>query len=548
MDRRIVGFYCMVVLGILLFLVISCTNQEEADQNTSNKKSLLQGAVEYGGIYRSPLVHNPSTLDPLFIEDIYGASVAYQLFDRLVQFDPYLNILPGLAESWQVEDQGKLYRFFLRPDVFFHDGNPVTIEDIIFSIKRVIRMEPPTAVLPHFLKICGAQAFRDLKSDQLEGLQALNDHVLLVRLTETHMPFLSAIGSYQAAIVPRQAVLENPSSFSRHPIGTGPFKLVSWEPNQSLRLERFSDYYGGAAYLDGIEYHIYPGEPIDEILSDFRNKKIEEMTVRGDIRHKLDSMKTKRFDRPLLNLFFLGMNCRHPNLRNVEFRKALFQALDRKKMIHDVHNGQYEVASTILPPGLPGYKPVDHSHVEYNRLSQPLESSEEKEISIEIVSSLISAHAQAELEFVRRAWQKIGVALKIKYITNWTEFEEYLKSDAVQVYRYDWTADMPDTDSFLYPLFASDSPLNYCHYSNGEVDAMLLKARAIIDPVERAAIYHQIGQQIMQDMPIIPLFHLKVERVYQPYVQGVHISALGIPYTSLHHFWLSKPGIDSMPK
>lgn len=549
MSIQSLRLHCIIFM-LLLSLMTSCTSQDEADQKSRKGVESLQYNPRYGGIYRFPLSHNPSTLDPPHIQDVYGIAVAHQVFDRLVQFSPHLELLPALAESWRVEEEGKIYRFFLRQDAFFHDGSRVGIEDVIFSIKRLLRADPPAVVLPHFLKIRGAQEFRNGEKETVDGLQAIGDHELLVHLTETHMPFLAALGSYQASIIPKHIVLSNPSGFGKHPVGSGPFKLISWEPNQSIQLRNFPAYYGGAAYLDGIEYLIYPGAPINAILSDFRNKKIDEMHVLEDFRKESGNSKNfKTYDRPLLNLFFYGMNCQHPKLSNIEFRKALFEAIDRKKLIQEVYKNQYEVASTILPPGLPGYQPAVQLNGEFRENLSSFSKYTEKNHSIEIVSSaMYSDTLKAEFEFVCRAWEKIGVSVDIKYITNWTEFEKYIKSDAVQIYRYDWTADIPDTDSFLYPLFASDSPVNFTKYHNNKVDGMLLKARGIIDPVERANIYRQIDNQIMHDLPIIPLFHLKVSRIYQPYIQGVNISALGIPYTPLHRFWISNPGIDRMTK
>jgi ABC-type transport system substrate-binding protein len=488
------------------------------------------------------LYHGPSTLDPAYIQDLQGATIAHQLFDRLIQFGPYLDVLPSLAESWRMEEDGTAYRFFLRRGVRFHDGKPMDADDVIFSLKRLIRAEPQVSILPHILKIRGAKLFRDGKDHTVEGLQAIDKNTLLIRLSEPHVPFLTVLGSYQASIVPKDAPTGNDSRFNRHPIGTGPFEMVFWEPEQLIKLERFSNYYGGPAYLDGIEYRIYPGAQIDRMLADFRAKKIEEVQVVGPIQQQLGEIdKYKHFRRPALNLFFYGMNCRHPELSDVQLRKALFQSLDRKKMIHEILQDRFETADSILPPGMPGYSPArvwDDEPVPKSVLDRIASASP----TIEIVSAMTSPNTRAELDFVSRSWSKIGVRLKVKYIPDWKEFERYIQTDDVQIYRYDWTADMPDPDSFLYPLFASDSPTNYMRYRNDQVDDMLLKARGITDPVKRAALYQKIEMQIMQDVPIIPFFNLSVDRVFQPYVQGVQISALGTHSTPMHHIWLSQIG------
>jgi ABC-type oligopeptide transport system substrate-binding subunit len=126
----------------------------------------------------------------------------------------------------------------------------------------------------------------------------------------------------------------------------------------------------------------------------------------------------------------------------------------------------------------------------------------------------------------------------IKFITDWGEFKRYIQSDAVQIYRYAWMADMPDPDSFLFPLFASESPTNFTRFRDDQIDQMLVEARGIVDPVQRAEMYQQIEQRILQTCPIIPLLYLSIDRVYQPDVQGVKISALGARTMPLHRIWL----------
>ncbi len=527
----------------LIFLP-GCTNQEE-------KKMTQPAAPESisisGGIYRTPLRSSPATLDPAYVQDNYGEAIIHQLFDGLVRFDPYLSILPALAETWQVRENGKEYRFTLKENARFHNLDTVTSEDVVFSIKRLLRADPAPAVLPHLLKIVGAKEYREKLLENVPGLEIENNKIFMVRLHESHVPFLTALGMYQAAIVPKKEVIRLGNSFGKHPVGSGPFKFVSWDGEKLIRLKRFTDYYAGPAFLDEIHYKIYPGGQDPVVLADFQNNHLEEMAVYGDVKEKLRGTKGLQwFHRPSLSLFFYGMNLKHPNLVNPDLRKALSIAIDRIKFVNQVYKGQFEIAKTILPPGMPGYNPLNRMEdnnpdLAQQHLRQAFAKKVEDLPELEIVSAFKTPRVEQEMAMINEFWSGIGIKVRVRYITDWDRFEAYLRSDDVQIYRYAWSADMPDADSFLHSLFASESPTNFMKFKDEGVDRMLLAARGIVDPVERAKMYQKIEADIMASAPLIPLFYMSVNRVYQSYVKSVNVSALGAHTMPLNRIWLDKP-------
>ena len=544
-KSNLIPAFLRIVSSICIMLLLAgCTQQEDAEEAAENKKARQQDAAQPGGVYRYPLMNNPSTLDPVYLQDEYGAPVVRQLFEGLVQFGPYLTVLPALAQTWQVDNAGRTYRFFLRPDARFHNGHRVTADDAIFSIQRLLRVNPPPIILPQLLKIEGAPAYRNQQNDELRGLKRINDHEFTVTLIEPHVPFLTALGMYQAAIVPKSEVESDEKKFGRDPVGSGPFRFVSWKTDESKELDRFVDYYAGDAYLDQILYRIYPGVQIERALSDFRTGGLEELPVYGNIRQALSEGKDYQwFHRPSLGLHFYGIRSDHPVLKNPALRKALSKAIDRRTLAQQVYDGQFEPARSILPPGMPAHQNLEEllSHdmtAARKHMDQALTDDVGTAQRIEIVSASQSASAHKELDHVRNRWEQLGLAVDIKFITDWGEFKRYIKSDAVQIYRYAWIADMPDPDNFLFPLFASDSPANFTGFRNDQIDQMLIKARGIVEPVQRAEMYQQIEKRILQTCPIIPLFYLSIDRVYQPEVQGVKISALGADTMPLHRIWL----------
>lgn len=540
MDRHVFSR----LLIVALFLLAACSPDAERESAREKPAPPSPPAVRSGGIYRAPLMNNPSTLDPARVRDHYGEAVVHQLFDGLVQFGPQLLVMPALAESWQVEDKGTVYRFLLRSNARFHNGRPVTAEDVVFSLSRLLRVDPPPAILPHLLKIEGARAYRENTRSTVAGLEAENERVVKVRLTEPHVPFLTALGMCYAAVVPKEAVQAMGDAFPRNPVGSGPFRFLSWDADRSIELERYPEYFAGKAFLDGVRYVIYPGGQMDAVLEDFRGGRLEEMPVYGRLsREMADEEGVKRFHRPALSLLFYGMNCEDPLLANPAVRKALVRAIDRDGLVEAVYQGQFEPARSVLPPGMPAYRrrepPESQDAAAARRTLQEAAGDEAGgPIRLEIASGSASPYARAELERIRNDLSRIGVELEVRFITDWPQFEAYVRSKAVQLYRYAWTADMPDPDSFLYPLFASDSPINFARYRNPAVDRMLLEAREIQDPVERAEAYRRIEDVVLEESPVAPLFYLSVDRAYRAAVQGAQPTALGAHAMQLHRVWL----------
>ena len=549
-ERGKMGWFRRFASVVIIFFFLNPPGLTLGAGKPTGKAAAVEEQPEEGGVFHLPLLNEPPTLDPALTEDTYALPVLQQIFDGLVQFSPELFVVPGLAQNWRIEDKGKLFRFFLRPNVRFHNGRSVTAEDVVFSLSRLMRVNPPPSILPNLLKIHGAEDYREHKSDRVAGIQVEDDHSLLVRLDEPYTPFLAALGMYQAKIVPREEVSRQGGAFGRNPIGSGPFQFTSWEGNQRIRLRKYAGYHGGTPYLEEIQFLIYPGGRIDDVLSDFRQGKLEGMPVYWQFREKLMENRQLRWvHRPSLSLLFYGMNCQHPALKNPELRRALAAATDRQKIVAEVYQGQFEQATTVLPPGMPGYQPQNRKwghdlELATKLVKKTLETGEKPAPTIEVVSNSQSPLAQAELNLVREAWARLGIKMEPKFIPDWSQFEEYLRSDALQIYRYSWVADMPDPDSVLRPLFSSSSRVNFMRYRNEDMDLLLTKMSQTVDPLERARLCQRMEEVAAASAPLIPLFYLSVDRVYQANVRGIEVSALGEEAVSFHHVWLkalSKP-------
>ncbi|MFW6323994.1 MAG: ABC transporter substrate-binding protein [Desulfovibrionales bacterium] len=538
----------MIRILIVVFCVLVPFFPGCSENSTLNEKR-NDTAVSPGpsGTYHAPLLHDPVTLDPALVHDEYGVTVVHQLFDGLVRFGPDLMILPALAESWTVREQGRVYTFNLRRDACFHDGSPVTAGDVVFSFSRLIRTGAHSEILPYLLMIEGAEEYRSGERKAVSGLIELNDHSLMITLTEPFIPFLTSLGMYLAKIVPRHAVEQLGIRFGTHPVGSGPFRFVSWSRNDSINLERFERYHAGPALLKGIRYHIYPGGDLEHALSDFEQGKLQELPLSGGIQRELPRNITL-IQRPSLRLLFYGMRVDTPPLDDPLFRRAVALAINKEAIVEEVYRDRFDPAGRILPPGMPGNLPPESPLTgdleEAKKIMEQIRGDQKKSIELEIVSASRSSAAQSELRMVKNALADLGIELKVTFIEDWNVFEEYLSSDRVQMFRYMWAADMPDPDNFFFPLFHTGSTVNYTRYSNPEIDLLLSKARRTPDPIHRTELYHLVEEIISQDTPCIPLFYLSVNRAYAPSVKDMEVSALGPVTSPLHSIRLTENGME----
>jgi ABC-type transport system substrate-binding protein len=529
----------ILLLALGLGLTLSC--QQDAPQTSEQ----TQAEVKSGGIYRAALPWSPRNLDPAFSTDIYSVTLIQQIFDGLVQFDQNLNVVPALATNWRVSADSLTYTFTIRQDAKFHNGRSVTADDFVYSFTRILDPKEESSALSFFERIKGAEAYRSGEVSEVAGVKALSPCILEINLKEPFAPFLSLLAMKSSKVVPKEEVERGSKDFSHHPVGTGPFRLTSWEGNQIV-LSANADYYEGPPNLDRVIYTIYAGAQYDQIYEDFLAGRLEEAAVFGANREELTQTKVYQYYRkPSLSLQFYGMNCLNGPLKDRKVRQALNYAIDKEKIIRQVYKDQFLPASTILPPGMPAYIPENAAY-EYNpdKAKSLLNKSgyglSGEKLSLTVLSASRSDAAQKELALITEDLAAVGVKLQVLYETDWPTFEASLNKEGLELYRYAWFADIPDPDNFLNILFGSKSRYNFMRYNNSKVDQMLTQALIETELLRRVEIYREAERSILEDAPMIPWIYLTFESLFQPYVKGLQISALGRPYIPLKKIWLDK--------
>ena len=498
------------------------------------------------GEYRRPLGNDPSTLDPARISDIYGRSVSQQIFDGLVTFDHTLAIAPALAEHWTASRDGRTWTFTLRKGVRFHNGREVTTDDVVFSFTRILDPRLKSSAADTFRVIKGAREFAEGRAKTVTGLAALDARTVQITLVEAFAPFMTVLAMGHAKIVPRDVVESAGESFGTRPVGTGPFRFVSWERGRSITLGANADYFAGAPRLSRVIYRIFPGEPVDAQYAEFLKGNLEESPVPTRDHDTIVRAAGHQYvKRPMFYLRFYAFNVRTKPLDDRRVRQAIVHAVDRVGLIDSVFQGRYLPAQSILPLGTlgynPGVRPLAYDPARSRELlAQAGYPGGAGLPRITIWSSVRSERLLAEHERIVKSLAAVGIRASYQYQTDWPTFSRLIAEGKTPMFLYSWNADIPDPDNFLFLLFHSRSPRNYTGYANPVVDDLLLAARNERDAPRRVEMYHKAEQLILDDAPVLPVWHKFYERLFQPSVKSVEVSGLGDPYIPLRKIWLER--------
>ncbi len=486
-------------------------------------------------------------LDPARVTDIYSLAVTQQIFDGLVQFDHTLSITPALAQFWKASRDGLTWTFTLRKGVKFHHGREVTADDVVYSFTRILDPRTRSGAADLFLVIRGAAEFRSGKSRQVSGLAALDRYTVQVTLAEATTPFVSLLAVNQAKIVPRDVAEQQGESFGSSPVGTGPFKFVRWERGREIVLAANLDYFDGPPRLPRIVYRIFPGAQVDRIYEEFDKGALEDSTLPStDYRQAVASPKHVYVKRPMFSLRHYGFNTGTKPLDDKRVRQAIVYAIDREAIVEEDFLGRYTLARGILPPGTQGFNPKLRGYA--------YDPAKARELLIQagypdgrglppiaIWSSVKHEGIIREHDRIRKDLSAVGIRAEFQYLTDWPAFSKLMAEKKLPMFLRAWYADVPDPEDFLFKLFYSHSPQNYMGYTNPVVDSLLLQARSAGDAPRRVELYRRVEEMILDDAPILPIWHYTYERLFQPYVRGVEVSGLGDPYIPLRKIWLERP-------
>jgi peptide/nickel transport system substrate-binding protein len=467
------------------------------------------------------LLAEPVTMDPPQITDLNSTRVIKRLFEGLTaqELGTY-KIIPGLAQSWDISKDGLTYTFHLRPNVKFHDGTPLTAEAVKFCFDRQLNDQGPfyaTGTYPYVKGFLGNVA----------GVEVVNPTTVQIRLKSPLTPFLQYLAHHSLYIYSPDALKKWGKDIVKHPVGTGPFKLETWEPGVRVVLARNDQYWGGAPKVRQAIY-----VPIIEAQARLSAIKTGEIDLTMDV--PPDSLADLRKDPDVVvaetnssAVWYVALNTRHPALKDKRVRQALNYAVQKEAIIRDILKGTAIVATTPLSPVYGPYHEDKTVRYPYDpekakALLKEAGFASGFDVTFFVPESGSGMQSPVEMGTVIQAnLAAVGVRAKIQTM----EWGAYLKKylDGPDMAEMSWNPSIGDPDHMMYMLLSSDRfppAFNAGFYQNPRVDELLRKGRTTIDEKERIPLYREAQRLVVEDAPWIFVDHGKQVIVYRKRVQG----------------------------
>ncbi|HDR1012400.1 TPA: ABC transporter substrate-binding protein [Pasteurella multocida] len=493
---------------------------------------------------------SPSYLSPVLGTD--GATIdasGQAMFNGLTTFERgTTNVIPALAEKWDVSEDGKTYVFHLRKGVKFHsnkDFKPTrdfNADDVVFSFNRQLDPNHP------YHKVSGSSYEYFIGMDMqniIDKVEKVDDYTVKISLKVPNAPFLANLAMdfasiYSAQYADAMAKAKTPEKLDSAPIGTGPFEFVSYQKDSAVRYKAFENYWQGKAKIDRLVFSITPDASVRYAKLQKGECHAAPYPNPADIaKLKADSNITL-LTKPGLNVGYLNFNVQKAPFDNVKVRQALNYAVNKDAIIESVYQGAGQVAKNPIPPTMWSYNDEVKDYAYDPEKAKALlkeagfENGFETDLWAMPVSRPYNPNARRMAELVQADWEKVGVKAKIVSY-EWGEYLKRMRAGDHQTGMMGWTGDNGDPDNFLNTLLscaAVESGSNYANFCHKEFNDLVTKAAQVTDPAERTALYQQAQLVFKEQAPWITIAHSTTYFPVRKEVKGYVIDPFG-----LHNFY-----------
>ncbi|MCK4463679.1 MAG: peptide-binding protein [Candidatus Omnitrophica bacterium] len=489
---------------------------------------------KYGDAFVTASIADARTLVPILASDSASGEIVGMVFNGLVKYDKFIELTGDLAQSWEIKDDGLTIIFHLRKNVKWHDGRPFTAEDVRFTYGKLIDPDVPTPYSGDFKKV--------------KFFEALNPYTIKITYKE---PFSPGLASWGMAIMPKH-ILENEnlltSSFSRSPIGTGPYKFKRWKSSERIDLVSNHGYFEHTPYIDRYIYKVIPDpstmflelqtENIDSMgLSPLQYKRLT------DTRYFKKSYRKFRY--PSFGYTYMAYNLKSELFTDKRVRQAINYAVDKKEIIDGVLLGLGRICTgPFIPESWAYNKNVKPCPFDVNRAKKLLRTAGwadsdgdgwlDKEGEIFEFTLLTNQGNNLRIktaEIIQRRLKEVGIKVNIR-VLEWAVFiNEFVDKKRFEAIILGWSLSRdPDCYDIWHSSKTRPGEFNFISYSNSGVDKLLIEGRRRFDKEKRKEIYHKIHEVLYEEQPYLFLYVPDALPAVHRRFRGIEPAPIGIGY------------------
>lgn len=452
----------------------------------------LGSAQQSGGTLIAAWEQDPVGLDPHVTSAYSSFQILENILDTLVTLDEAQNVEPSLAHSWEVSEDNLAWTFYLRDDVLFSNGRPFTADDVVFTYERLL--DPDTG---------SGNAW---KLDGVTDISATDDSTVVFTLETPNPGLLTKLGTDKTVgIIAREDV--EGGTINTQPIGTGPFMIADFQPGVRVLLERNPNYWqDGLPYLDAVEIRIISDESVrrtalitgdvDWVIS-VPPQALEELRTRDDV--IVDEVAAGAY-------WYIGVNTNTAPLNDVRVRQAIAYALDREQIAEVATFGNAEPTQDPIPSSSAwaiGYAPYEPDLDTARELLA--EAGYAGGFEMEIMPNTQLEESIRIAQMMQAQLAPLNIRTSIRAL-EWAEWLEEQGEGNYDTYVCSWNV-LVDPDDFFFAQHRTGQVFNFTGYSNPTVDELLDQGRVTQDEQERAGIYEQVNQLIVDEAPYIYLYN-----------------------------------------
>ncbi|QQE73110.1 ABC transporter substrate-binding protein [Brevibacillus composti] len=523
MKKKVMSTIMTSLLALSMVLAgcsSSQTTQQPTDQGTQNQPA--PPAAEPAKSGPKQLIYGRGGdsvgLDPIAQTDGESFKVTENIMETLVKYkDDNTEVVPALAESWEVSDDGLTYTFKLRQGIKFHDGTDFNAEAVKYNFDRWMDKNHPE----HNKE--GFEYYNDMfggylgdENHVIKSVEAVDASTVKFTLNRPLAPFIQNIGMSCFAIASPTALKEKgPEKFNEEPVGTGPYIFKEWKRNDTITLEKNPNYWvSGLPKIDKLVFKVIPENSAR--LTALISGEIDVMDGLNpdDVNTVESNADLQLILRPSMNLGYVGFNVEKKPLDNPKVREALAHAINKPAIIEAFFAGLGQPAVNPMPPSIWGHN-NDIKDREFNldKAKQLLtEAGYPNGFKIQFWAMPVPRPYMPDgvkiAEAIQQDLKKIGVEAEIVTM-EWATYLEKTKNGEQEMFMLGWTGDNGDPDNFLATLLDKNNigGNNRPRWANEEAHQLLMKAQSATTKEEREKLYLQVQEIIFKEVPMVPLAH-----------------------------------------